>query len=77
MFNRKLILLTVLFLACRASGQVVLSEIMFDALGNESHDEFLEIVNLSDVDPVDLTGWQLSDGSGVDEIVAHEAGLIL
>lgn len=77
MFNRKLILLTVLLLACRASGQVVLSEIMFDALENEFHDEFLELVNLSDVDPVDLTGWQLSDGSGVDEIVAHEAGLIL
>ncbi|MCG8605703.1 lamin tail domain-containing protein [bacterium] len=50
---------------------------MFDTQGSESHDEFVEIFNLSETESVSLTGWRLSDGSGVDGIVAHEDGLIL
>lgn len=56
---------------------MVLSEIMFDALGSDSHDEFIEIVNLSDFDSVNLEGWQISDGFSVDNIVELNDGLIL
>ncbi len=58
-------------------AQVVLTEIMFNAANSESHEEFVEVLNLSQSEAVDLTGWRISDGSGDDEIVAHEAGLVL
>ncbi len=58
-------------------AQVVLSEIMFDALGSDSHDEFVEIVNLSELVSVDLSGWQISDGEGTDSIIAFNQGKIL
>ncbi|MFQ5649706.1 MAG: lamin tail domain-containing protein [bacterium] len=63
--------------ASSASGQVVLSEIMFNPLGSESHDEFIEIVNLSEAEAVDLMGWRISDGSSTDDLAAHERGLVL
>jgi hypothetical protein len=65
------------FFAARAYPQVTLSEIMFDAQGSESHDEFVEIFNLSETESVDLTGWQISDGEGADGIVDYQDGLIL
>jgi len=58
-------------------SQVVLSEIMFDAVGSDAHDEFVEIVNLSETVTVDLMGWQISDGVGFDQIVPLEADLTL
>jgi hypothetical protein len=58
------------------SSQVVLSEVMFDASGSEAHDEFVEIYNSSDAE-VDLTGWQLSDGTGFDTIIEVDQGFIL
>lgn len=70
-----LFLLSVAF--AQGNAQVVLSEVMFDALGSDSHDEFVEIVNLSKITPVDLTGWQISDGEGFDTIIAMEEGIIL
>ncbi|MFQ5706207.1 MAG: lamin tail domain-containing protein [bacterium] len=57
-----------------ADSQVVLSEIMFDALGSDFHDEFVEVANLADSVAVDLSGWQLTDGFGVDNIVAVDQG---
>ncbi len=56
---------------------MVLSEIMFDPLGNEAHDEFVEFYNTSETDSIDLAGWQLSDGAGFDAIEAVASGLIL
>jgi hypothetical protein len=50
---------------------------MFDALGNDFDDEFIEIVNLSEFDAVNLEGWQVSDGFGSDTIVEFRDGLIL
>ncbi|MCK4821781.1 lamin tail domain-containing protein, partial [bacterium] len=41
-------------------SQVIFNEVMFDPLGSEYSDEFVEIVNLSPADSVDLTGWHLS-----------------
>ena len=60
-----------------ASTQVVLSEIMFDASGNESHDEFIEIVNLSISEEINLSGWQISDGSSTDNLRQVDDGLTL
>jgi len=77
---RSVVYCVVFILLClpvRVQSQIVLSEIMFDAVGSDSHDEFVEIVNLSDSRSVDLTGWKISDGVGVDTIVAVEAGLVL
>ena len=76
---RSVVYCVVIFLCLpvRVQSQIVLSEIMFDAVGSDSHDEFVEIVNLSDSRSVDLTGWQISDGVGVDNIVAVEAGFVL
>ncbi|MFQ5676125.1 MAG: lamin tail domain-containing protein, partial [bacterium] len=59
------------------SAQVLLTEIMFDALGADTHDEFVEIFNLSDSVAVDLSGWQISDGKGIDSIVAISGGTLL
>jgi uncharacterized repeat protein (TIGR01451 family) len=55
-------------------SQIVLSEIMFDPSGSEYYDEFIEIYNTSATDSIDLTGWQISDGSGTDLIIAFENG---
>ncbi len=59
-----------LLLSNVATSQIVLSEIMFDPAGNENYDEFIEIYNNSDSDSVDVAGWQISDGSGTDAIIA-------
>jgi len=58
-------------------AQVVLSEIMFDALGSDTHDEFVEIINLSESVSIDLSGWQISDGEGTDSIVEFNEGVII
>ena len=49
-----------------AYGQatVTFSEIMFDAATNESHDEFIELFNLSYDDSFSVEGWEFSDSSG-------------
>ena len=72
-----LIVGSLLLHAGQSHSQVVLSEIMFDAVGSDAHDEFVEIVNLSETVTVDLTGWQISDGVGFDQIVPLEADLTL
>lgn len=66
-----------LFLVTNAIGQVILTEIMYDPAGNDNWDEFIEIYNTSLTDSVDLTGWQISDSTSSDEIVAVGSGLIL
>ncbi len=76
----KKIFLVILTMFCKfspASPQVVLTEIMFNPAGSESDDEFIEIVNLSESESVDLTGWQISDSTGFDKIIAVDEGLVL
>ncbi len=58
-------------------SQVVLTEIMFDASGSENHDEFIEIFNLSESESVNLAGWQISDGNGIDNIIEVDEGVLL
>jgi hypothetical protein len=65
--------LTILALAVQspgfAGGQILLSEVMADPAGSEHHDEFVELVNTSPTDTLDLWGWRLGDGDELDRIV--------
>lgn len=66
-----------LCISSRLFSQVTLSEIMFDPIASENTDEFVEIFNTSYVDSIDLTGWQMSDGTGWDKIVTIPDGKII
>lgn len=50
-------------------SQIVLSEVMYDPIGSEHTDEFVELFNLNDTDSVDLTGWSIGDGTDEDRII--------
>lgn len=70
------ILLNLIFVATSV-GEITFSEIMFDPLGNENYEEFIEIYN-SGSDSVDLTGWSLSDASATDLLLpVMNSGLVL
>jgi hypothetical protein len=58
-------------------ARVVLSEIMFNPLGTERDNEFVEIYNTSLSDTVDLTGWLVGDGTKVGEIISHAEPLLI
>jgi len=82
--NRRCIITVIKVVFCigflsfsNSEAQVVLSEIMFDPAGSEQSDEFIEIVNLSETDAVDLNGWKISDGDGEDSITDTGEGMIL
>jgi len=60
-----------------AAGDVVLSEVMCDPTGPESHDEYVEVVNTSDRERVDLTGWCVGDGDELDLLRDTGAGMVL
>lgn len=60
-----------LLLTTTAMAAITLSEIMFDPLGNENYEEFVEIYNTGP-DSVDLTGWQISDQNATDALQAVE-----
>lgn len=49
---------------------------MYNPATSESHDEFIEIHNLSD-NTIDLTGWYLADSSASDGLVDFGQGLLL
>jgi len=61
----------------QAEGSVALSEVMFDPAGSEYYDEYVEIVNLSETEPVDLTDWRIGDGEELDRIVDAGMGMVL
>ncbi|MFM7183006.1 MAG: lamin tail domain-containing protein [Verrucomicrobiales bacterium] len=48
-----------------ARGPVVINEIYFNPISNDSEDEWLELRNLT-ASPVSLAGWRLSDGVSFD-----------
>lgn len=60
-----------------AAGDVVLSEVMYDPAGPESHDEYVEVVNASDWERVDLTGWCVGDGDELDLLRDTGSGMVL
>jgi len=59
------------------TGEVFLSEVMFNPAGPEATDEFVEIYNASPADTVDLSGWKISDGTGEDRITDAGGGIRL
>jgi len=72
------IVLVVVMVFCTslAISQVVLSEIMYDAAGNENYDEFIEVYNLGPW-VVDMAGWRVSDGTSEDTIISFDEGTLL
>ena len=69
--------LIVALCAGAADGDVVLSEVMYDPTGPESHDEYVEVVNTSDREKVDLTGWCVGDGYELDILRDTGYGMVL
>ena len=50
---------------------------MYNPVGSEHYDEYIEIYNISETDSIDLSGWNIGDGNGFDEIIDAGYGLIL
>ena len=59
---------------------LVITEVMANPAGGETElpggkgDEYIEIVNLSD-ESIDMAGWSISDGDGLDMLVAWDPGV--
>lgn len=58
-------------------AQVVLNEVLSDPLGSEHHDEYVELLNISQTHGVDLSGWQLGDANELDMLVDIGMGRML
>jgi len=71
----KIILITGL-ISFRAVGQVILTEVMFDADTLESHNEFVEFYNAGQ-EAISLEQWQLGDGTEFDFLIDAGYGLTL
>ena len=76
----KILLKLAFFLLLFANAEIVLSqirlsEIMFDPIGSEYYDEFIEIQNRSVSDTVDLSGWRIGDEKSLDFITDAGFGL--
>jgi len=79
--------LSILVVVCTGDGKtarawvpescVVLNEVMYNPAGSDLLNEFIEVFNLSETDPVDLTGWAVGEPGYTDEIVALEGVPIL
>ena len=65
------------FIPTMLYAQVTFSEVMFDVVGSDAHDEFIEIYNLSETDTLDLIGWKLSDSLAEDDLVDAGMGMAL
>lgn len=62
------------------SDSVTITEVMFDPLGSDSPNEFVEIFNYSKTQTYDLSNWIISDNAGgndSDKIVSAGEGLLL
>ncbi|MBN1349703.1 lamin tail domain-containing protein [candidate division KSB1 bacterium] len=59
-----------------ARNALTISEVMFDPAGSEYYDEFIEIYNYGE-NEVALEGWQLSDGTGIDQLVCGQESVLL
>ncbi len=73
---RTMLLMVTCLTAGRIHPQVLLNEVMFNPLGPEASDEFVEVFNTGK-DSVDLTGWKIGDGTGEDMIIQAGNGTLL
>ncbi len=78
-FLRLLARLLAIFLFSPSSSlpQVVISEIMFNPIGDERLNEFIELYNTSASQSVDLNGWLVGDADKLAPIVTREQGTLL
>ncbi len=67
----------ILLCAQTIAAQVRLTEIMFNPIGPESTDEFIEIYNASRRDTVDLHGWKIGDQDAVETILFPDSIAVL
>ncbi len=58
------------------SSQITFSEIMYNPATSESHDEYIEIYNLSD-SIIDLSNFYLADSFSVDNLQDYGDGMLL
>ena len=64
-------------LSVRPQDSLTISEVMFDPLGSEATDEFIELHNYSTSQVFDLNGWAISDGSSYDKLIGSEGNRLL
>lgn len=73
--KRSLVLIAITIVVS-LSRAVTLSEVMFDPLGNEGTDEFVELYNESNAS-ITLENWKITDGVDTDRVIALEQGLLV
>lgn len=59
------------------TDSVTITEVMFDPLGSDNPNEFVEIYNYSTTFSVNLSSWRISDSSAVDTLINFGEGLVL
>ena len=59
------------------SAQVIFNEVMYNVVGSDYHDEYIEIINISSSNSIDLANWQFSDSTGSDYIIDAGFGTLL
>ena len=59
---------SLIFACTLPNSQVVISEILYNPLCEGSNQEFVEIINIG-VNPIDISGWLLTDNHSVDELL--------
>jgi len=72
----RLILLSILSVHFLFS-QVLITEVMYDLVGSDSPNEFIELYNSSSTATVDLTSWTISDKNSTDDLIDTGDGLLL
>lgn len=58
-------------------AQIIISEVMYNPRGSEQANEFVELYNLGARDAISLAGWKIGERGALDEIISHNAGLVL
>jgi hypothetical protein len=55
--------------AAPLTSPLLISEVMYNPHGPESHDEYVELFNVSETEWIDLAGWKLGDADELDHLV--------
>jgi len=58
-------------------SQVFITEVMYDLVGTDSPNEFIELYNTSSTNVVDLTNWKISDKYSTDDFTDTGDGFII
>ncbi|RMD95923.1 MAG: lamin tail domain-containing protein, partial [Calditrichaeota bacterium] len=63
----------ILLLYTTLQAQITLTEVMYNPIGPEATDEFIEIYNTSATDTVNLRGYRVGDGSLQEPIISPDS----